>query len=78
MDDIQAKTMAQVRLEEDMREDDDKYYRPSQKIVTLGVRDYKSYSRTTREEPRVNSTREHSDWRKDRIYLLHTTVTASP
>ncbi|XP_074351506.1 uncharacterized protein LOC141690622 [Apium graveolens] len=34
MDDVQAKAMTQVRLEEDKREDDEKYYRPSRKIIT--------------------------------------------
>lgn len=40
MDDVQAKAMAQVRLEDDKRGDDDKYYHPSRKITTPKVRDY--------------------------------------
>lgn len=39
VDDVQTKAIAQVRLEKDMREDDDKYYRPSRKIwrLRLGI-----------------------------------------
>ena len=65
MDDVQAKAMAQVRLEEDRREDDDKYYRPNRKVTTSRIRDYKPYVRTTREESRINTTQERADWRKD-------------
>ncbi|XP_074336820.1 uncharacterized protein LOC141673994 [Apium graveolens] len=65
MKDVQVKAMAQVRLEEDRREDDDKYYRPSHKIATTRSRDYKPYSRNGREEPRVYSTNKRADWRKD-------------
>ncbi|XP_074342009.1 uncharacterized protein LOC141679406 [Apium graveolens] len=55
MDDIEAKAMAHVRLEEDMREDYEKYYRPSRKITTPRSREYKPYSRPSRDE--VMSTR---------------------
>lgn len=65
MDDIQAKAVIQVRLEEDKRGDNDKYYHPSRKITTLRVRDYKPHSRTTREDFHVNSIKERSDLRKD-------------
>nr|XP_017245120.1 PREDICTED: uncharacterized protein LOC108216789 [Daucus carota subsp. sativus] len=68
LDDVQAKAMAQVRLEEDKRDHDEKYYRPNRKILTTKTRDYKPYSRDARdmkEEPRVNSTQEQVDWRKD-------------
>ncbi|XP_017256033.2 uncharacterized protein LOC135147082 [Daucus carota subsp. sativus] len=68
LDDVQAKAMAQVRLEEDKKERDDKYYRPNRKIMTTRDRDYKPYtrdSRSSREETRVNSTQEYADWRKD-------------
>ncbi|XP_017224963.1 uncharacterized protein LOC108201178 [Daucus carota subsp. sativus] len=68
LDDVQAKAMAQVRLEEDKRERDDKYYRPNCKILTTRAREYKPYSRDvrdTREDARINSTQEYSDWRKD-------------
>nr|XP_017250644.1 PREDICTED: uncharacterized protein LOC108221266 [Daucus carota subsp. sativus] len=68
LDDVQAKAMAQVRLEEDKKERDDKYYRPNRKIMTTRDRDYKPYtrdSRSSREETRVNSTQEYADLRKD-------------
>ncbi|XP_017239352.2 uncharacterized protein LOC108212130 [Daucus carota subsp. sativus] len=68
LDDVQAKAMAQVRLEEDKKERDDKYYRPNRKVMTTRDRDYKPYAREPRgpkEETRVNSTHEHADWRKD-------------
>ncbi|XP_074337199.1 uncharacterized protein LOC141674389 [Apium graveolens] len=56
MDDVQDKAMAQVRLEEDRMEDDEKYYKPSIKITMLRYRDYKPYTRPTRDEVYVNST----------------------
>ncbi|XP_074348771.1 uncharacterized protein LOC141687414 [Apium graveolens] len=65
MDDVQAKAMAQVRLEEDMREDDEKYYRTSRKITTPRSREYKPYSRPSRDEVYVNTTGERNDWRKE-------------
>ena len=68
LDDVQAKAMAQVRLEEDKRERDDKYYRPNRKILTTRTKDYRPYTRDTRdskEDTRVNSTQEYADWRKD-------------
>lgn len=65
MDDVQTKDMAQVRLEEDKRRDDDKYYHLSRKITTSRVRDYKPYSKNAIEEPRVNATQEYAHWRKD-------------
>ena len=68
LDDVQAKAMAQVRLEEDKRERDDKYYRPNRKILTTRTRDYRPYtrdSRDVREDTRINSTQEYADWRKD-------------
>ncbi|XP_074347615.1 uncharacterized protein LOC141686481 [Apium graveolens] len=65
MDDVQAKTMAQVRLEEEKREDDEKYYRASRKITTLRSREYKPYSRHSRDEVYVNTTRERNDRRKE-------------
>ena len=43
MEDVQAKAMAHVRLEED----DEEYYRPSRKIMTTRIRDYKPYDRTS-------------------------------
>ncbi|XP_074374437.1 uncharacterized protein LOC141714840 [Apium graveolens] len=72
MDAVQAKAMAQVRLEEDRMKEDEKYYKPSRKIATPRSRDYKPYTRPNRDEVHVNSTREsnewkreeHSDWRK--------------
>ena len=39
--------MAQVRLEEDRRENGNEYYRPSRKITTARIRDYKPYDRTS-------------------------------
>ena len=42
MDDVQAKAMAQVRLEEDRRGEDDDYYRPNMKVNVSKIRDYKS------------------------------------
>ncbi|XP_074327866.1 uncharacterized protein LOC141665785 [Apium graveolens] len=73
MDDVQAKAMAQVRLEEGRMEDDEKYYKPSRKITIPRSREYKPYTRPVRDEVYVNSTREsnewkmeeRSDWRKD-------------
>ena len=47
MEDVQAKAMAQVRLEVDRQEDDEEYYRPSRKITTARIRDYKPYDRTS-------------------------------
>ena len=43
MEDVQAKAMALVKLEEDKREHDEEYYRPSRKITTARIRDYKPY-----------------------------------
>ncbi|XP_074328224.1 uncharacterized protein LOC141666126 [Apium graveolens] len=40
MDDVQAKTLAQIRLEEDRWEDEEKYYHPSRKTI-VRKRDYK-------------------------------------
>ena len=65
MDDVQAKAMAQVRLEEDKREDDEKYYRPSRKIVTPRSREYKPYDRHTRDDTMVSSLQNYTDCRKD-------------
>ena len=65
MDDVQAKAMAQVRLEEDKQVDDDKYYHPNRKITTSRTRDNRPYARTTREDVRISSTQERTDWRKD-------------
>ncbi|XP_074352133.1 uncharacterized protein LOC141691298 [Apium graveolens] len=73
MDDVQAKVMTQVRLEEDRMEEDEKFYKPSRKITTPRSRDYKPYTRPNRDEVYVSTTREsnewkreeHSDWRKD-------------
>ncbi|XP_074351907.1 uncharacterized protein LOC141691059 [Apium graveolens] len=54
MDDVQAKAMAQVRLEEDKRENENKYYQPSRMVTTSRLKDYKAdykpYSRSSREE----------------------------
>ena len=47
MEDVQAKAMALVKLEEDKREHDEEYYRPSRKITTARIRDYKPYDRTS-------------------------------
>ncbi|XP_074380817.1 uncharacterized protein LOC141721438 [Apium graveolens] len=57
--------MTQVRLEEDRREDDEKYYRPSRKITTPRSREYKPYSRPSGDKVYVNTTWEHNDWRKE-------------
>ncbi|XP_074342635.1 uncharacterized protein LOC141680260 [Apium graveolens] len=69
MDDVQAKAMAQIRLEEDKREDDDKYYRPNRKIASARNKDYKNenkpYIRTIRDEQHVNSSQVRPDWRRD-------------
>ncbi|XP_074343067.1 uncharacterized protein LOC141680864 [Apium graveolens] len=62
MDDVQVKAMAHVRLEEDRREDGEKYYRTLRKITTPRSREYKPYSRPSRDEFYVNTTRERSDW----------------
>ncbi|XP_074351988.1 uncharacterized protein LOC141691146 [Apium graveolens] len=64
MDDVQAKAMAQIRLEEDKREDEDK------KVTTPRQRehkpDYKPYTRGVRDEHLVNSLQGCiADWRKD-------------
>ncbi|XP_017256291.1 uncharacterized protein LOC108225848 [Daucus carota subsp. sativus] len=50
LDDVQAKAMAHVRLEEDKRDHDEKYYRPNRKILTTKTKDYKLYSRANRLE----------------------------
>lgn len=42
--------MAYIRLEEDMRDEDDTYYHPNRKITTHRTRDYKSYARNEWEE----------------------------
>ena len=47
MEDVQDRAMAHVRLEEYKREDDEEYYRPSRKITTARIRDYKPYDRTS-------------------------------
>lgn len=65
MDDVQAKAMAQVRLEEDKRGLQEKYYYPNMKITTSRTRDYKPYMRNEREEPRFNILNDKVDWRKD-------------
>ncbi|XP_017245373.1 uncharacterized protein LOC108217031 [Daucus carota subsp. sativus] len=65
MDDVQAKAMAQVRLEEDRREEDDKYYRPNMKVTTSRVHDTRPYVRPTHDDTRVSSAQERTDWRKD-------------
>ena len=65
MDDVQAKVMAQVRLEEDRRGEDDDYYRPNRKVNVSKTRDYKPYSRSGREESRVDNVQGRTDWRKD-------------
>ncbi|XP_074342923.1 uncharacterized protein LOC141680652 [Apium graveolens] len=65
MDNVQAKAMAQVRLEEDRREEDDMYYRPIRKISTTIPREYKPYMRNKRDEPYIYTISERVDWRKD-------------
>ena len=61
IEDIQAKAMALVRLEEDRREDDEKYYRPNRKIMTPRTRDYRPYVRMIREESRIRSVQDRTD-----------------
>lgn len=41
MEDVQEKAMAQVSLEEDKRQNDDKYYNLKRKVITSRHRDYK-------------------------------------
>ncbi|XP_074361074.1 uncharacterized protein LOC141701268 [Apium graveolens] len=41
MDDVQAKALAQIRLEEDKRGDEEKYYHPNRKISSHKQIDYK-------------------------------------
>ena len=65
MDDVLAKTMAQVILEEDKRGEDDDYYRPNRKVNVSKTRDYKPYSRNGREESRVDNVQGRTNWRKD-------------
>ena len=65
MDDVQAKAMAQVILEEDKRGEDDDYYRPNRKVNVSKHADYKPYSRNGREESRVDNVQGRTDWRKD-------------
>ena len=65
MDNVQAKAMAQVILEEDKRGEDDDYYRPNRKVNVLKTRDYEPYSRNGREESRVDNVQGRTDWRKD-------------
>ncbi|XP_074323049.1 uncharacterized protein LOC141659994 [Apium graveolens] len=69
MDDVQAKAMAQIRLEEDKREGDDKYYRPNRKITSTRNKDYKNdnkpYVRMIRDEQHVNSSQIRPDWIRD-------------
>ena len=65
MDDVQAKAMTQVRLEEDKREEYDDYYCPYRKVNMLKTRDYKPYSRSGREGSCVNNVQGQTDWRKD-------------
>ncbi|KAL8091847.1 hypothetical protein AgCh_034199 [Apium graveolens] len=56
MDDMQAKSMAQVRLEEDIMEEDEKYYKQLRKIMTPRSSVYKPYTRPNRDEVHINST----------------------
>lgn len=57
--------MTQVRLEEDKRQNDDKYYNPNRKVTMSRPNDYKPYSRSTYEGRHVNSLHDRTNWRKD-------------
>ena len=57
--------MAQVRLEEYKRGEDDEYYHPTKKVSMSKTQDYKPYSKNEREESRVNNVKGNTDWRKD-------------
>lgn len=65
MDDVQAKAMAHMRLEENKRKLDDKYYYPNRKVTMPRVRDYKPFTRNGKKEYKVNALNDRVDWRKD-------------